>query len=97
MPTCPNVGTVSTRRAKRLSPVEDEESGFTAAQIAKLNSVEWGATAGGGGAAIDVEEDNSLVVSGAETLNFTGHVNVTPAGGNQADVEIIEDIDGGVF
>lgn len=43
---------------------------------------------GGGGGSIDVQQDGVDVVNPATTLNFTGDVVVTDAGGGVADIAI---------
>lgn len=45
-------------------------------------------TGGGGGGSITVQDDGVTVVAPATTLNFTGDVVVTDAGGGVADIAI---------
>jgi hypothetical protein len=84
------------KRAKRLLPRErPEDLTFTPADRAKLNSIEFGATVSTGGFP-DIEQDNILVSTNEDVFNFTGHVVVTDVG-FQTNIEIPEDIDGGIF
>jgi hypothetical protein len=70
---------------------------FTPADRTKLNSIEFGATAGGGGGgSLEIEQDNITVSINESVLNFTNAVVVTDQGA-QTDIEIAPVIDGGVF
>ena len=80
---------------KRLAPRErgTEPDNFTAADRAKLNSIEFGANVGG---FPTIEQDNVNVSTSEEVFNFSGHVEVTDQG-FQTDIVIPLDIDGGTF
>lgn len=51
----------------------------------------------GVGATIDVKEEGVLVATAVSTLDFSGHVVVTPDSTDEADIEVPLDIDGGTF
>lgn len=83
--------------AKRLIPrtKRRDEGTFTAADRAKLNSIEFGANLFGGGFP-DLEEDNVPVSTSEGVFNFSGHVELTDQG-FQTDIVIPLDLDGGLF
>lgn len=79
--------------AQRLLPRERPRVGeFSAADKAKLNSIEFGAN----NSLPDIEENNIIVTAQSDVLNFKGFVNVTDTG-FQTDIEVPEDLDGGIL
>ena len=51
----------------------------------------------GSGSTINVKEDGVLVATSVGTLDFSGHVIVSPDSTDEADIEIPNLIDGGIF
>ena len=79
---------------QRIVPRQRPKVGrFTAADQAKLNSIEFGANIGG---FPDIDEENIPVSSQESVLNFTNAVSVVDQG-FQTDIVIAEEIDGGNF
>lgn len=85
---------------------------FTASDRAKLNSLPFGGSPSGppgppgplgcpgspgSPGTLTIKEEDVIVASGVDTLDFLGHVDVFSDSTGEVDIEVPLDIDGGTF